>query len=114
MHLLISASGSGTTATIVRAAEKAILAGAEVVALTTNLSSSLAKLANHVVLIPAAEKSIAFLVTKEFHCLADILVRDNFKTLGAKVKCVIGNHETLVAKKGNYYDLVRNQLQLGN
>jgi len=54
--LLISASGSGTTATIVRAAEKAILAGAEVVALTTNLSSSLAKLANHVVLIPAAEK----------------------------------------------------------
>ena len=54
--LLISASGSGTTATIVRVAEKAILAGAEVVALTTNLSSSLAKLANHVVLIPAAEK----------------------------------------------------------
>ncbi|RZK59244.1 MAG: formyltetrahydrofolate deformylase [Pedobacter sp.] len=46
-------------------------------------------------LIPAAEKSIALLVTKEFHCLADILVRDNFKTLGAKVKCVIGNHETL-------------------
>jgi formyltetrahydrofolate deformylase len=46
-------------------------------------------------LIPKAEKSIALLVTKEFHCLADILVRDNFKTLGAKVKCVIGNHETL-------------------
>jgi len=46
-------------------------------------------------LIPQAEKSIALLVTKEFHCLADILVRDNFKTLGAKVKCVIGNHETL-------------------
>jgi formyltetrahydrofolate deformylase len=46
-------------------------------------------------LIPEAEKSIALLVTKEFHCLADILVRDNFKTLGAKVKCVIGNHETL-------------------
>ncbi|WP_316785973.1 formyltetrahydrofolate deformylase [Pedobacter frigiditerrae] len=46
-------------------------------------------------LIPQVEKNIALLVTKEFHCLADILVRDNFKTLGAKVKCVIGNHETL-------------------
>jgi formyltetrahydrofolate deformylase len=46
-------------------------------------------------LLSTAEKSIALLVTKEFHCLADILVRDNFKTLGAKVKCVIGNHETL-------------------
>jgi formyltetrahydrofolate deformylase len=46
-------------------------------------------------LVPKAEKSIALLVTKEFHCLADILVRDHFKTLGANVKCVIGNHETL-------------------
>ena len=27
------------------------------------------------------EKSIAVLVTKEFHCLADLLVRDHFKTL---------------------------------
>ena len=26
----------------------------------------------------------------------------------------IGNHESLVAKKGNYYNLVRNQLQLGS
>ncbi len=41
------------------------------------------------------EKNIAVLVTKEFHCLADLLVRDHFKTLGATVKCVIGNHETL-------------------
>ena len=46
-------------------------------------------------LISKAEKSIALLVTKEFHCLADVLVRNNFKTLGANVKCVIGNHETL-------------------
>ncbi len=41
------------------------------------------------------EKNIAVLVTKEFHCLADLLVRDHFKTLGASVKCVIGNHEVL-------------------
>lgn len=46
-------------------------------------------------LIPKTEKSIALLVTKEFHCLADVLVRSHFKTLGATVKCVIGNHETL-------------------
>ncbi|RYG08511.1 MAG: formyltetrahydrofolate deformylase, partial [Chitinophagaceae bacterium] len=44
---------------------------------------------------PTTPKNIAVLVTKEFHCLADILVRDYFKTLGAKVKCVIGNHEIL-------------------
>ncbi|MFC3559193.1 6-phospho-3-hexuloisomerase [Pedobacter jamesrossensis] len=54
--LLIAASGSGTTATIVRAAEKGVSVGASVVALTTNSTSALAKLANHIVIIPAAEK----------------------------------------------------------
>ncbi|KGO87599.1 6-phospho 3-hexuloisomerase [Flavobacterium rivuli WB 3.3-2 = DSM 21788] len=54
--LLIAASGSGTTAGIVRAAEKATSTGASLVALTTNTASPLAKLANHVVYIPAAEK----------------------------------------------------------
>ncbi|MBB2146274.1 formyltetrahydrofolate deformylase [Pedobacter sp. LMG 31464] len=48
-----------------------------------------------VYLVPKAEKNIALLVTKEFHCLADILVRATFKTLGANVKCIIGNHEIL-------------------
>ncbi len=54
--LLIAASGSGTTSTIVRAAEKSIAAGADVVALSTQASSPLAKLAVQVVQIPAAEK----------------------------------------------------------
>lgn len=45
--------------------------------------------------LPKADKSIAILVTKEFHCLSDILIRNYFKTLGAKVKCVIGNYENL-------------------
>ncbi|WP_199121272.1 formyltetrahydrofolate deformylase [Pedobacter sp. ASV28] len=45
--------------------------------------------------VPRADKSIAVLVTKEFHCLSDILIRNYFKTLGAKVKCVIGNYENL-------------------
>lgn len=44
---------------------------------------------------PLPEKKIIVLVTKEYHCLADILVRNYFKTLGASVQCVIGNHDTL-------------------
>ncbi|MBE9584737.1 formyltetrahydrofolate deformylase [Mucilaginibacter sp. JRF] len=44
---------------------------------------------------PQPEKKIVVLVTKEYHCLADILVRNYFGTLGAKVQCVIGNHDVL-------------------
>ncbi|WP_231458580.1 MULTISPECIES: formyltetrahydrofolate deformylase [unclassified Pedobacter] len=46
-------------------------------------------------LINHSEKQIAVLVTKEYHCLAEILVKNQFKTLGANVKCVIGNYEGL-------------------
>lgn len=62
--------------------------------LTTELLSHLPAAAI-VKLVPKTQKSIAVLVTKEFHCLSDILIRDHFKTLGASVKCVIGNHTTL-------------------
>jgi len=41
------------------------------------------------------EKKIVVLVTKEYHCLGDILIKNHFKTLGASVQCVIGNHEVL-------------------
>ena len=44
---------------------------------------------------PDPEKKIILLVTKEYHCLSDILVRNHFKTLGASVQCVIGNHDML-------------------
>lgn len=44
---------------------------------------------------PTPEKKIVVLVTKEYHCLGDILLRNHFKTLGASVQCVIGNHDTL-------------------
>ncbi|MGF7232187.1 formyltetrahydrofolate deformylase [Arachidicoccus sp.] len=40
-------------------------------------------------------KKIAVLVTKDYHCLGDILVRNQFKTLGAQVQCVIGNYSYL-------------------
>jgi formyltetrahydrofolate deformylase len=44
---------------------------------------------------PLPEKRIIIMVTKEYHCLADILVRNYFKTLGATVLAVIGNHAVL-------------------
>jgi formyltetrahydrofolate deformylase len=44
---------------------------------------------------PLPEKKIVVLVTKEYHCLSDILIRNHFKTLGASVQCVIGNHDDL-------------------
>ncbi len=44
---------------------------------------------------PLPEKKIVVLVTKEHHCLSDILTRNHFKTLGATVQCVIGNHPDL-------------------
>ncbi|RDC56796.1 formyltetrahydrofolate deformylase [Pedobacter chinensis] len=45
--------------------------------------------------ITRKEKQIAVLVTKEYHCLAEILIKNQFKTLGANVQCVIGNYESL-------------------
>ncbi|SDE32615.1 formyltetrahydrofolate deformylase [Mucilaginibacter pineti] len=44
---------------------------------------------------PIPHKKVVVLVTKEYHCLADILIRNFFNTLGASVQCVIGNHATL-------------------
>ncbi|PWS28257.1 formyltetrahydrofolate deformylase [Pedobacter yonginense] len=46
-------------------------------------------------LVTKKEKQIAVLVTKEYHCLAEILIKNQFKTLGANVQCVIGNYEEL-------------------
>lgn len=54
--LLIVASGSGTTTTILTAAEKSVKAGAKVLAFSTTLTSPLAKLAAHTIVIPAAQK----------------------------------------------------------
>jgi formyltetrahydrofolate deformylase len=64
----------------------------------SNIESAIIKLlpANAIVRVnPVPEKNIIVLVTKEYHCLSDILTRNHFKTLGAGVKCVIGNHPDL-------------------
>lgn len=44
---------------------------------------------------PSQKKKIVILVTKEHHCLADILVRHYFDTLQAEVAAVIGNYPDL-------------------
>ncbi|PTL72553.1 6-phospho-3-hexuloisomerase [Rathayibacter caricis DSM 15933] len=54
--VLLTASGSGTTGGIVRAAQSAVDAGARVAAITTASGSPLAELASAVVIVPAAEK----------------------------------------------------------
>lgn len=54
--VLLTASGSGTTGGIVRAAQNAVDAGARVAALTTAADSPLAALASAVVIVPAADK----------------------------------------------------------
>lgn len=46
---------------------------------------------------PYEKKKVALLVTKEHHCLGDILLRHHFNTLGADVQCVIGNYDDLSA-----------------
>jgi formyltetrahydrofolate deformylase len=48
-----------------------------------------------IILDPAPQKKIVVLVTKEYHCLGDILLRHHFQTLGAEVAAVIGNHLVL-------------------
>jgi len=41
------------------------------------------------------KKDIVVLVTKEHHCLSDLLIRYTFDELGANIKAVIGNYDTL-------------------
>lgn len=54
--ILLTASGSGTTGGVVRAAQSALNAGASVAAITTAASSALAALAGTLVVVPAAGK----------------------------------------------------------
>jgi len=49
----------------------------------------------HIRVIEPKDKKIILMVTKESHALGDILVRHAADELGAKIQCVIGNHEIL-------------------
>ncbi len=55
--LLLVASGSGTTSGVVKSAETAAKSGARIAAFTTNPDSPLARLADALVIIPAAQKT---------------------------------------------------------
>ena len=46
-------------------------------------------------IIPRHKKNIVILVTKEHHCLSDLLVRHYFNELHADISAVIGNYEKL-------------------
>ena len=47
------------------------------------------------------------------HRLSTVMNADQIVVLDSGKIIEIGNHEQLVALKGSYYELVRNQLQLG-
>ncbi len=46
-------------------------------------------------LAPADRRRIVVLVTKEHHCLGELLLLNSFGELGAEVLAVVGNHPTL-------------------
>jgi formyltetrahydrofolate deformylase len=46
-------------------------------------------------IIPKKKKKIVLLVTKEYHCLGDLLVRHYFNELHAEILAVIGNYQVL-------------------
>jgi len=46
-------------------------------------------------IIPPAIKRVVLLVTKEHHCLGDLLIRSQFQDLPFQIEAVIGNHATL-------------------
>jgi formyltetrahydrofolate deformylase len=49
----------------------------------------------HIRLAPAGERRIVILVTKEHHCLGELLLQHAFGELGARILAVIGNHADL-------------------
>jgi formyltetrahydrofolate deformylase len=49
----------------------------------------------HIRVVTPRKKKIVILATKESHALGDILIRNAAGELGARIECVIANHETL-------------------
>ena len=46
-------------------------------------------------LVPVKKKKIVILVTKESHCIGDLLIRHEFGELNAEIQAVVGNYEIL-------------------
>lgn len=49
----------------------------------------------HIVISEKKKKRVVILVTKEHHCLGELLIRHQFGDLNAEILAVIGNHDTL-------------------
>ncbi|MCC8424148.1 formyltetrahydrofolate deformylase [Mucilaginibacter sp. UR6-11] len=67
-----------------------------------------------IIINPLPQKKVVVMVSKDYHCLADILIRNFFNTLGASVQCVIGNHpqlEDICTRFGMPFFLVPHQQQ---
>jgi formyltetrahydrofolate deformylase len=62
--------------------------------LYTDLVNMLPK-ASEITLVPVKKKNIVVLVTREHHCLSDLLVRQHFDGLHANINAVIGNYDSL-------------------
>ncbi len=62
--------------------------------LNTELKAALSPSAQ-IKLLRSRQKKIVVLVTKEHHCISDLLTRHEFGDLGAEIKAVIGNHDVL-------------------
>ncbi len=46
-------------------------------------------------IIKKSPKDIVVLVTKEHHCIGELLIRHHFNELNARILAVVGNHDTL-------------------
>ncbi|GAB4107745.1 hypothetical protein GCM10028791_01920 [Echinicola sediminis] len=103
--VLIAASGSGTTASIVKAAETAVKNEAEVICFTTNSKSPLAGLARHMISIPAAGKQdhdgtvsaqyAGSLFEQSFLLLTDALIQHLWKEEGSTAEELWKRHTNM-------------------
>jgi formyltetrahydrofolate deformylase len=62
--------------------------------LTEGLASVLPQ-GTQIEVIIGIPKRVVVLVTREHHCLSDLLIRHHFQTAGMQIQCVIGNHPDL-------------------
>jgi formyltetrahydrofolate deformylase len=53
-------------------------------------------------LAPAGNREIVVLVTREPHCPGELLIRHAFDELGANIRALIGNHDTLAPLAGQF------------
>lgn len=68
--------------------------GAEISTVVAELRSVLPP-ASHIRLAAAEDRRLVVLVTKEHHCLGELLLLNSFGELGATVEAVVGNHPNL-------------------